>query len=64
MFAEHLHIDHRLVDVTELDGAKQTFDTVDDFETASITQGKNESQTSVARSLLDGFVKLFLRTCG
>src|SRR4029450_10002698 len=62
MFAEHLHIDHCPIDVTQLDRAKQTLDAIDNFEATPITQGENESQTSIASSLFDGSMKLLLRT--
>src|SRR2546430_17617284 len=39
MLAEHLDIDNPLVDVPELDRAKQILDPVDNLEPAPITQG-------------------------
>ena len=62
MFAEHLHIDHCLIDVTKLNRAKQTFNAVDDFEPAAVAQRKDEGEPGVASRLLDCFVKLLLRT--
>ena len=62
MFAEHLNIDHRLVDVAELDRAKQAFDSIDDFQTAAVTECQNQCETIIAGSLLDRFVELFLAT--
>ena len=44
MFAKHLDIDHSLVDVTELNRAKQTFDPVDDFESPAVTERQDQSQ--------------------
>jgi hypothetical protein len=41
MFAEHLDIDHALVDMTKLDGAEQTLDTVDDLEPSAVAQREN-----------------------
>ena len=62
MLTEHLHVDHCLVDVAQFDRTKQTFDAINDFKPAAVTKGKDKSQTGVASSLLDGFMKLFLRT--
>src|SRR4029079_12209730 len=59
-FAEHLNVDHCPVDVPQLDRAKQTFDAVDNLESAAVAERQNKDETSVARSLLDTFVKLFL----
>src|SRR4029078_11015527 len=64
VFAEHLHINHCPVHGTQLNRTKQTLDAIDDFKTASIAQSENESQTSIASGLLDGFIKCFLRTPG
>ena len=64
MFAEHLHIDHRPVDVPQLNGAKQTFDAVDNLQSAAVAECQNERETSVAGSLLDAPVKLFLGALG
>jgi hypothetical protein len=38
MFAEHLDVDHPLVDVAELDRTKQAFDSVDNLKSAAVTQ--------------------------
>ena len=64
MFAEHFYVDHRPVDVTKFNRAKQTFDAVNDLEPAAVAQGQDKSETGVASSLLDGFVQLLLRTRG
>src|SRR5205823_12459570 len=62
MFAEHLDIDHPFVDVAELDGAKKALDPVDDLESPPVTDRQDQSQSVIARSLPDRFMKLFLRT--
>src|SRR5262249_38495050 len=64
MFAEHCHIDHRPVDVPQFDGAKQTFNAVDNLESAAVTERQNECKTGIAGSLLDTFVKLLLGAPG
>src|ERR1041385_205254 len=61
MLAEHLHIDHGLIDVTQLNRAEQTFDAIDDFQPAAIAQCKDKRETGVAGGLLDSLVKLILR---
>src|SRR5215510_12596912 len=38
MFAEHLYIDHCLVDVTQLNRAEQTFNPIDDFQPPAVAQ--------------------------
>ena len=60
MFAEHLHVDHRPVDVTQLDRPQQTFNSVDDFKSAAVAQSENERETGIASSLLDRFMELLL----
>src|SRR5204863_356144 len=37
MLAEHVDVDHRAIDVARLDLAKQTLDSVDDFQPAAVT---------------------------
>ena len=64
MFAEHLNVDHRLVDVAELDRAKQAFDSIDDFQTTAVTERQNQRESIVAGGLLDRFVKLLLASPG
>ena len=61
MFAEHLDIDHRFIDVAELDCAKQAFDAVDDLESPAVAQRQNESEPVITGGLLNRLVKLFLR---
>ena len=62
MFAEHLDIDHRFVDVAELDCVKQAFDAVNDLESPPVAQRENEGEPVVTSGLLNRFVKLLLRT--
>ena len=57
MFAEHLYIDHCLVDVTQLNRAEQTFNPIHDFKPAAVAQRKDKRETCVCGSLLDRFVK-------
>ena len=64
MFTEHFDIDHRFVDVTELDRAEQTFDSVDDLQPSPVTERQNQRESVVARSGFDRFVQLFLATFG
>src|SRR4029450_3148122 len=64
MFAEHRHIYHRPVDMPQFDGAKQTFDAVDNLESTAIAECQDERETGVASSLLDTLVKLFLGALG
>ncbi len=62
MFAEHLDVDHCLVDVTQLNCANQTFDTVDNFQPAAIAQREDKRETRIASGLLDCLMELLLRT--
>ena len=62
MFAEHLDVDHPFVDVAQLNCTKQTFDSIDNLESAAVTERQDQSQSVIAGSLLDRFMKLFLRT--
>src|SRR5439155_19836953 len=61
MLAEHFDFDHPFVDVTELDGAQQTFDAVDNFETPAVTEREDQNQSVISGGLFDGFMKLVLR---
>jgi hypothetical protein len=60
MFTEHLYVDHRPVDMPQFDCTKQTFDAVDNLDSTAVAECQDEDKTSVAGSLLDTFVKLFL----
>ena len=61
MFAEHLDVDHSFVDVSELNGSKQTVYAVDNFESSAVTECEDQCQSIVSGGLLDGLMKLLLR---
>src|SRR5262245_44583568 len=61
MFAEHCDVDHCPVDVTQFDRAQQTFDAVDYLQPSTVAERQDKSKPSVAGSLLDRSVQLFLR---
>src|SRR5215204_1554317 len=63
MFAEHLDVDHRAVDVTILDLPKQALDAVNNLDPARVAERKDQSKAIIARGALDRFVELTL-ACG
>src|ERR1041385_4551917 len=62
MFAEHVDVDHRAIDVARLDLAQQTLYSVDDLQPTAVTERKNQGEAGVHRRAFDGIVKLFLAT--
>ena len=56
MFTEHFDVDHCFVDVTELDCAEQTFDSVDDLQPSPVTERENQRKPVVGCSCFDRFV--------
>jgi hypothetical protein len=60
MFAEHLDVDHRLIDMPKLNSAQQTLDSVDDLQSSAVAEGKDKGEPVVAGGLLDRFMQLLL----
>lgn len=60
MLAEHLNVDHGLVDVAELDSPEQALDPVDDFQSATVAERENQGETVVLCCGLNRSVELLL----